>query len=153
MGSAGVVDVDGMTAPAERALARFEQAVERAGGAIELKSAYRPQSYQQHLEQVWDKWMIELRSNTEPGCQDLRAQAGEEFARHHLIETQRPVPVSDHTRGIAFDALVTLPAGARLKRRRVNVDYLARISGVGRPAIASDPVHFRLLGGRKSRSA
>ena len=75
----------------------------------------------------------------------------EEFKRHHLIETQHPVTVSDHTRGLAFDATVELPSQARLGRRRVNVDTLARLTGFRRPAIAADPVHFKYVGLRSGR--
>jgi hypothetical protein len=61
------------------------------------------------------------------------------------MESQRPVSYSDHTRGVGFDATVIMPAGARLKRRRVSVDLLALLVGVRRPDILHDPVHFRLV--------
>ncbi len=140
------IDVSDMVPAAARALGRFQSAVAAAGGAIVLKSAYRPAAYQQHLQNVWYKWILELRGNQEPGCQDLRTQVQEEFARHHLIETQHPVAVSDHTRGLAFDATVELPRRARLRRRRVTLDSLARLAGLTRPAIAADPVHFKFVG-------
>ena len=150
---AGVVDVADMLPDAARALQRFQSSVVRAGGAIVLKSAYRPSAYQKHLQSVWYKWMNELRDNAEPGCQDLRAQVQEEFARHRLIETQHPVAISDHTRGIAFDATVELPRNARLGRRRLTLDGLARMAGLLRPAVAADPVHFKFLGVRRVAAA
>jgi hypothetical protein len=67
-----------------------------------------------------------------------------EFITHQLLESQRPATSSDHTRGISFDASVLLPARARLNRRRVTIDRLARMAGIRRPALRSDPVHFRL---------
>jgi hypothetical protein len=142
-----MIDRDGLTPATSLALDRFEKVVVSAGGTIELKSAFRPAAYQEHLQNVWDKWK-EIRNNKDADCETLKAQVEEEFTRHRLIETQRPVAFSDHTRGLAFDALVSLPGKARLNRRRVSVDYLARISGVQRPAIAKDPVHFKLIGGR-----
>ena len=119
--------------------------------SMELKSAYRPPAYQAHLQEVWDKWMT-VRSNRDPNCTEVRARVQMEFERHRLLESQRPVTFSDHTRGNAFDAAVFLPAGAKLARRRVTLDKLARLSGVQRPDIARDPVHFRLIGAPSPRS-
>jgi len=146
-GGADVVDTADMVPAAARALDRFQSKVESVGGTIVLKSAYRPASYQKHLQNVWYKWMDELRNNHEPGCQQLRAQVSEEFTRHRLIETQHPVTASDHTRGLAFDATVNLPANAKIGRRRITLDSLAHLAGLGRPAIAADPVHFKFFGG------
>jgi D-alanyl-D-alanine dipeptidase len=145
VGTTEVVDTADLTPATARALTRFQQVVTSAGGTFELKSAYRPPAYQDHLQAVWDKWMLELRRNLKKGCQALRTDVGEDFARHHLMESQRPVSYSDHTRGVGFDATVIMPAGARLKRRRVSVDLLALLVGVRRPDILHDPVHFRLV--------
>lgn len=144
----GGADVAHMVPGAERALVRFESKVTSVGGTIELKSAYRPASYQRHLQNVWYTWMA-LRNNNLPACQALKAHVRDEFARHHLIETQHPVSVSDHTRGTAFDATVDLPKNARLGRRRVTLDALARLAGLMRPAILADPVHFKWFGLRR----
>ena len=95
--------------------------------------------------------MLELRSNTDQGCQVLRAEVGGEFARHHLLETQRPGSFSDHTRGVGFDAAVMIPPSARLKRRRISLDRLALRAGIRRPDIFHDPVHFRLVANRGFR--
>ena len=141
-----VVDVAGMSPAAAGALVRFRSSVAAAGGTIVLKSAYRPSAYQQHLQDVWYKWMHELRHNRLAACQDLRAQVQAEFTRHRLLETQHPVAISDHTRGLAFDALVELPRRARLGRRRVTLDSLAHLVGFQRPAVAADPVHFKYTG-------
>lgn len=138
------VDVSGMDPAASRAMARFETLINSAGGAFTVTSAYRPEEYQRHLQEVWDKWILELRDNADPSCQQLRSEAQYEFDRHQLLETQRPVSLSDHTLGFAFDAAIALPAKARFGRRRATVDSLARVAGLMRPAIAKDPVHFRL---------
>ena len=145
VGTAGVVNIDGLTTHTARALSRFEQLVVSAGGRIVVKSAYRPATYQAHLQELWDKWMLELRHNNDEACAPLRAIVWDEFSRHELLETQRPVSFSDHTRGMSFDAAVYLPRGARLGRRRVGLDGIARMAGVRRPAIAADPVHFRVI--------
>ena len=140
---ATVPDVGNMKPAMARALTRFQQLITSVGGSFELKSAYRPPAYQAHLQQVWYKWM-ELRNNRDLGCQTLRAQVGDEFTRHHLLESQKPVTSSDHTRGLAFDASVTVPAHARLKKRPVSLDRLALLAGIRRPDILHDPVHFKL---------
>jgi hypothetical protein len=144
VGSSGVVNIEGLTPTTARALNRFEKIVASAGGALVITSAYRPAAYQEHLQEVWDKYM-ELRGNQDEGCAELKAQAQEEFTRHQLLETQRPVAFSDHTRGIGFDAAVTLPNFARKKRRKLGIDHLAYRAGVRRPDILHDPVHFRLV--------
>jgi hypothetical protein len=144
------LDTSHLTRGMSRALARFQKVVSQVGGSLELKSAYRPPAYQQHLQQVWDKWM-ELRNNNVAACQDLRAQVQQEFIRHHLLETQRPVTSSDHTRGMAFDATVAIPPNARIRRRKVTLDRLARRVGLRRPDIARDPVHFKFVGLKSTR--
>jgi len=144
------VDVADMIPAAARALKLFELKVTSAGGTMILKSAYRPAAYQKHLQDVWYKWMGELKHNHDLSCQVLRTQVQEEFVRHRLIETQHPVAVSDHTRGLAFDATVDLPATAKI-RRRPTLDGLARLAGLLRPAIVADPVHFKFLGATPPR--
>jgi hypothetical protein len=143
-GTMAMVDTTGLTEATAGALARLEQLVTKMGGRLELKSAYRPLAYQEHLQEVWDK-MRALRRNRQSGCQAVRAEVASEFSRHRLLVTQRPVSDSDHTRGVGIDAALILPAGARLKRRRVSLDRLARSVGFKRPDVRHDPVHFRLL--------
>ncbi|MGA3240814.1 MAG: hypothetical protein ABSG03_31470 [Bryobacteraceae bacterium] len=143
---ANVVDVNDMVSAAAVALGKFQDKVASVGGKMVLKSAYRPAAYQKHLQNVWYKWMSELKDNHDPACQILRSEVEEEFTRHRLIETQHPVAVSDHTRGLAFDATVDLPPKAKMGRRKVTLDGLARLAGLLRPAIMADPVHFKYLG-------
>jgi D-alanyl-D-alanine dipeptidase len=139
-----VVDVADMIPAAARALNLFETKVASVGGTMILKSAYRPAAYQKHLQNVWYTWMGELKDNHEPACQVLRTLVRDEFVRHRLIETQHPVAVSDHTRGLAFDATVDLSTAK--KGRRLSLDKLARLAGLLRPAIVADPVHFKFFG-------
>jgi hypothetical protein len=138
-GSQGVVDVDGLTPQTSFALMRFQQIVRSAGGSITMTSGYRPPAYQAHLQELWEKWMYELRTNTLAECQDLRTEVLLEFSRHGLMESQRPATTSDHTLGLAFDAVVLVPGRARRR-----IDLLARRAGLYRPVAAADPVHFRL---------
>ncbi len=143
---ANVVDINDMVPAAAVALGKFQIKVASVGGKMVLKSAYRPAAYQKHLQDVWYKWMSELKENHDPACQTLRGDVEEEFTRHRLIETQHPVAVSDHTRGLAFDATVDLPPKAKMGRRKVTLDGLAKLAGLLRPAILADPVHFKFLG-------
>jgi hypothetical protein len=142
------LNIDGLTPRTSHALSRFENLVAARGGTFTLRSAYRPAAYQGHLRDVWLKWVGELRSNTDPACADLRQQVGGEFTRHRLLATQSPVEVSDHTLGIGFDAAIVLPSRRRGRRGPGTLDALARLSGVLRPDIRRDPVHFRLIGAR-----
>jgi LAS superfamily LD-carboxypeptidase LdcB len=138
-------DVEGLMTDTAQALDVFRDLVTSSGGTFELKSAYRPPAYQAHLHDVWVKWMKELRNNRTADCQALREEAGAEFRRHQLLARQQPVPASDHEIGLAFDAAVAMPRGARLNRKRVTVDKLAALAGIRRPNSRRDPVHFTLL--------
>src|SRR4029078_12414793 len=73
VGSAAIVNLDGVPPPTPRALSRLERIVAQAGGMMYVTSAYRPSAYQEHLQAVWDKWTFELRDNTSPECQALRS--------------------------------------------------------------------------------
>lgn len=138
-------DLDGLMPDTAQALDTFKDMVTSVGGTFELKSAYRPPAYQAHLHEVWVKWVKELHRNRTAGCQALREEVGAEFRRHQLLVKQQPVPASDHALGLAFDAAVAMPRGARLNRRRVTVDKLAALAGIRRPNSRRDPVHFTLL--------
>ena len=138
-------DFEGLVPAMARALEKFRQMVVARGGSIEVRSAYRPEAYQAHLQEVWFKWMHELRNNRQPGCQALRAQVASEFEGHRLMVSQKPVTSSDHTRGMAFDAAVVLPASKTRRVRRINLDKLAKLCGIQRPDIRRDPVHFKLV--------
>ncbi len=139
------VDTDDLMPDTAHALDTFKEMVTSLGGTFDLKSAYRPPAYQAHLHEVWVKWVKELRGNRVRACQALREEVGAEFARHQLLVKQQPVPSSDHTLGLAFDAAVALPRAARLNGKRVTLDKLAALVGIKRPTIRRDPVHFKLI--------
>jgi D-alanyl-D-alanine dipeptidase len=138
-------DIDGLMPEAAQALDTFKGMVASLGGTFELKSAYRPTAYQAHLHEVWVKWVKELRNNRSSGCRALREEVGAEFARHQLLVKQQPVPASDHSLGLAFDAAIRMPRAARLNGKRVTMDKVALLAGIKRPAIRRDPVHFKLV--------
>jgi fibronectin type 3 domain-containing protein len=124
-----------MTNDTQVALTCLQQRVNAVGGTIVVTSAFRPQSYQDHLREVWDKYM-QLRNWTESECTTIRNQVVTEFIMHGLLVTQRPADSSSHSTGTAFDAVVDLPNGQ-------NVDTLAGECNLVRPVPVTDPVHFR----------
>ena len=139
------IDTADLTPDAAQAMENFREMVTSLGGTFDLKSAYRPPAYQAHLHEVWVKWVKELRRNRSKACAALREEVGAEFARHQLLVRQQPVPASDHMLGLAFDAAVSMPRGARLHGKRITLDRLAALAGIKRPSIRRDPVHYKLL--------
>jgi hypothetical protein len=139
------IDTIDLMPDAAEALDTFRDMVTSLGGTFDLKSAYRPPAYQAHLHEVWVMWVKELRGNRSKACAALREEVGAEFARHQLLARQQPVPASDHMLGLAFDAAVSMPRGARLHGKRVTLDKLAALAGIKRPSIRRDPVHYKLL--------
>jgi len=81
-----------------------------AAGSPKVGSAYRPPAYNQHLIDVWKKWVRELKDNANPACTVLKTKIHEHFQRHGLLESQPPVPGSLHTLGEAVDVTISLPA-------------------------------------------
>lgn len=128
------VDTGNLTADMQTALQCLLGAVAGARGTLTVTSAYRAPSYQRHLREVWDRWN-DLRNRREAECQELRTQVQQEFQRHGLLLAQRPAAASAHTRGEAFDANWTLPAGQ-------NIDTLAAGCQLQRPLPVNDRVHF-----------
>ena len=105
-----------------------------AAGSPSVGSAYRPPAYNQHLIDVWDKWIYELKEEPDPACADLKAKIQDHFQRHKLLESQPPVPRSLHTLGEAVDVTINLPPA--------NIDALAAGCQLRRPLPVKDRVHF-----------
>ena len=116
------------------ALSCLQTAISDAGGTSSVGSGYRPPAYNQHLIDVWEKWVNELKEETNPACQALRRDVQNHFRRHRLLESQPPVPGSRHTTGEAFDLSSNLPPA--------NLDTLAQGCQVYRNDSARDRVHF-----------
>lgn len=117
----------------------FSDEVFNAGGILTITSAYRPPQYQQHLREVWDKYMrlTDEDNPVRPECNELLATVRTEFQRHGLLRSQQPAANSRHSSGTAIDARATLPPGQ-------NIDTLANNCDLYRPFIRRDPVHFEI---------
>lgn len=117
----------------------LQAAVVAEGGTAVFQSAYRPQAYQTHLREVWDKARA-LRNNNSAACAAVKAAVTAEMDNHALA-VDRPVGrVSNHSDGSAFDMSWNLPNAANPGQR---IDALARAAGLHRP-VANDPIHFTL---------
>jgi D-alanyl-D-alanine dipeptidase len=103
--------------------------------APSVGSAFRPPAYNQHLINVWKKWVNELMEDENPACANLKAKIQGHFQRHKLLISQPPVPNSRHTRGLAVDVTINLPPA--------NIKILAKGCGLIRPKPVDDPVHFQ----------
>lgn len=128
----------------QTALQCFQTAVRDAGGTIAVESAYRPTAYNRHLKEVWDKWMNELRRDSDPACQVRRTEVENHFNSHKLKPNRaaRPHPNSAHTRldangnpaGEAIDISSNLPYGV--------LDVLAFGCNLYGPDPIGDTPHF-----------
>jgi hypothetical protein len=79
------------------------------GGTANITSAHRPQAYQDHLREVWDKARA-LRGHPEAVCDPVRAAVTAEMT-NHALDVDRPVArISNHRAGNAVDIAWTLPA-------------------------------------------
>ncbi|MDH3403175.1 MAG: DUF4157 domain-containing protein, partial [Acidobacteriota bacterium] len=90
-------------------------AIQGAGGTATLTSAYRPQAYQDHLREVWDR-ARELQNHPGPECDVIRAAVTAEMTNHQLAVDRPVAQVSRHRLGNAVDIAWTLPAGVTLQQ-------------------------------------
>lgn len=104
-------------------------------GTPTVGSAYRPPSYNQHLIDVFNNWKTDLSKNENPLCTARKIEAQKHFNAHQLILTQPPIPSSRHTRGLAIDVTINLPAA--------NIDAIAKGCGLVRPLPVKNRVHFQ----------
>ncbi len=125
-------DTEHLTSRMKTALDCLETAVQNAGGAYSVGSAYRPPAYQAHLQAVWNKWR-ELKVSDNPDCAARRTSITDHKIRHKL--RRRPVDSSYHSLGEAFDMTISgLPDW--------QVENLSVECHVYIPDPVGDPVHF-----------
>jgi hypothetical protein len=126
---------DKLSATTEKNLVCLEKAValERPAKTIELNSAWRPQSYQDHLREIYLK-MLELdkiSNKKNPSCAPIRSaieaeRQGHEIANLRKDGSRKPVgDKSNHTSGNAFDA--------RWTTSDARIDELAKVCNLVRP--------------------
>jgi hypothetical protein len=129
------LDTAKLTQGTRTALTCLQNAVGAAMGTLTVTSAYRPQAYQNHLREVWDKWQA-IKDRTDAACADTKAQVQTEWNRHDLAF--QPALVSDHSSGTAFDANWTPGT--------LNIGQLATGCNLSRP-VPGDDHHFVYGGG------
>ena len=125
------VDIAGLTQNTQNSLNCLNDAVSQADGTLTVTSAFRPQSYQNHLREVWNKYQ-KIKNWNSAKCQTVKTNILAE-ERLHDIQYQ-PAVVSNHSRGTVFDASWSLPRG-------INIDTLARNCNLSR-CVPGDYVHF-----------
>jgi RHS repeat-associated protein len=120
---------DGLTQGTQQALNCFEAGIVGTGGTFNLHSAYRPDAYQKHLAEVYEKWQ-KLQNNKQPECASTKAAVKAEMDKHHISEAPCTGNGCPHVAGIAFDATVRL--GPRAPRG-VTRNTIMRGCGVSQP--------------------
>lgn len=128
------LDIDNMTAATQTALSCLQTGVSNAGGSLTVISAFRPDWYQTHLREVWDKWQI-VRQWPQGRCPTVRANIQAEWVSHGI--GSEPGVTSNHSAGTAFDATWNLPTG------HADIDTLARGYNLARD-VPGDDSHFHL---------
>jgi hypothetical protein len=125
-----------LTTEMKVALACLRAAVP-AGGSLVVRSAYRTQSYQNHLAELYKKWKQLEPDTTTVECQDLRTQLRNHISYHSMdsLKASPPADAGNHPLGIAFDANWY---------GFTNIDELACQCGLYRPLKVSDKRHFVL---------
>ncbi len=132
--------------------------IQGAGGAAGITSAYRPQAYQDHLREVWDKARA-LQGHPEAACNTVRGAVNAEMA-NHALDVNRPVAqISNHRAGNAVDISWTLPATLTHAICQLPVptgtspppptdeqciDSLAAQAGISHPLHGGDRPHFEV---------
>ena len=114
----------------------FKTFAEFEGGIVKGNSAYRPPSYQKHLQDVWNTYM-KLPPGQDPDCSEIREEAKDEFKSHGLLPSQPPVNSSTHSLGWSFDASIRNLDDA-------TIDGVADMCNLTRPLPKRDGVHFNL---------
>ena len=124
-------DLDHITSATASGAACIRQLVgQTSTGSAHISSGYRPQTYQDHIREVWDKWQI-LENNETPECSSVKESVAKEWDRHRL--TYQPGIESNHKNGTAVDIVGVPPLSA---------DFFAGLCNMFRP-YAKDKVHYQ----------
>ena len=127
--------LDKLSAETQTALSCLKGEVAKARGSVNVTSAYRPQAYQDHLYEIFDKL---ARSDSAlsnfPQCKDLYKALQTENNKHKL--KGKVGKMSKHSSGKAFDANWSGITDD-------NLDLTTQKCSLSRPYPAKDPVHFQ----------
>ena len=126
------VNIQGLSAATQTALSCLRTAVSNAGGTLRVTSGFRPQDYQDHLREVWQKFH-KIQNWNEAECTNVKTNILTEWNRHDLVH--QPAANSNHTSGTAFDAVWNNLPG------NVSINTLAQGCNLSR-CVPGDDVHF-----------
>ncbi|MBC7547686.1 MAG: D-alanyl-D-alanine carboxypeptidase family protein [Polaromonas sp.] len=118
-------DLGNVSAGAVSGLACIQQRIP----GTQITSGYRPQEYQDHLREVWDKRQL-LKNNSVAACASTKLAVEKEFAKHRMVH--QPGLTSRHSNGMAVDIAGVPEAVA---------DNVASICGMARN-VSHDRVHY-----------
>ena len=125
------VDIQDLSAATQTSIICMQTAV-APNGSFQVTSGFRPQAYQNHILDVYDKFQL-IQNWDSPKCTTTKANIVREWGIHAPFD-HRPANVSNHTSGTAFDAAWTLPANT-------SIDTLAQGCNLSR-CVANDTHHF-----------
>ncbi len=122
-------DMGRLSAATQQGAACIVNQTRALGQRATITSAFRPNRYQSHLREVWDKWML-LRDDSSAVCQPTKESVRIEWERHRIV--RQPGNTSNHSAGNAVD-IAGVP--------NAQADAIALACNMRRP-LADDPVHY-----------
>ena len=129
------VILDKLSAETQTALNCLKDEVAKAKGSVSVTSAYRPQAYQDHLYEIFQK-RLKLRKMIDdfPQCKNTLKNIEVENSKHKL--KNKVGETSNHSAGKAFDANWNNISDE-------DIDSTAKKCSLARPFLVTDPVHFQ----------
>lgn len=137
---------DGLTVVWDNTDSRLQPCVRKfigligAAGSARVTSAYRPQAYQAHLREIWDRWCAQnLRSNASPSCSSLKSTVSAEVTKHFGSSWScgSVGATSRHTSGTGVDI-------SGINQRSMTVVQAAAQSCLTWQNYPGDPYHYDL---------
>ncbi|MEP6900602.1 MAG: RHS repeat-associated core domain-containing protein [Actinomycetota bacterium] len=133
-----IVDTGGLTEGTRNALDCLKSAIEKVGGTANPTSGWRPESYQAHFVDLWNK-RKELKKYGKE-CQKLKNEVNKEInAVHQITGAPDPVDKSRHVKGTAFDIAI-----GGVNGRQINA--FANKCGLVRAKGDGEGHHFNFVG-------
>jgi hypothetical protein len=146
--SGDTVIKDKLTPDMQKKLQCFESAMANASIKGKVNSAWRPEWYQQHFYEMYEK-LLKLDEIDNPACNARFAEIDAHAAKHGIARFNKGgdrTPVgkpekSNHPQGVAFD-FTWRPKKSPNRVLDAKVDALASSCGLYRPYPDNDWMHF-----------